>query len=175
MNHFGDQQQRFFITYIIAIVAVIVCLGAFLYRGYADDKAIATFLPLCKARSFVKLMVEYRKQRQEFPVDWMELKQATPALAKVQWKSIGKQQITLANYRYVITRLPEDRAALWAFPIGDYRTRGPAYCVILGASWARVWGRRALSDEAIFSLPVIPTAEVLQEARFQEVPTDKLQ
>lgn len=108
-------------------------------------------------------------------MDWMELKQATPALAKVEWKSIGKQQITLANYRYVITRLPEDRAALWAFPIGDYRTRGPAYCVILGASWARVWGRRALSDEAIFSLPVIPTAEVLQEARFQEVPTDKLQ
>ena len=175
MNHFGDRQQRFFITYGIAILALIGCLGAFLYRGYADDTAIEAFLPQCKARGFVKLLVEYRKTHQHFPADWNELKLATKSLERVEWKRIGNQQIVLANYRYVFSQLPDDRAVLWAFPIGDYRTRGPAYCVIIGATWARVWGRRALMDQAIYSLPMIPTMEMLQTAGFQEVPTAKLQ
>ena len=175
MNHFGDKKKFFFVTYVLSILALVICLGAFLYRGYADDRAIEAFLPQCKARSFVKLLVEYHKAKGQFPSDWNELKVATPRLQKVEWKSVGPQQITLGNYRYVLSRLPDDRAVMWAFPVGDYRTRGPAYCVILGATWARVWGRRALSDEAIFSLPVIPTMEMLAKAGFQEVETSKLQ
>lgn len=175
MDIHGDKRQRIFISYILAGVAVLLAMGSYLYRGIAADLAIEPFLPQSNARMIVKEMGQFHKVRNAYPTSFADLKSFSYNLRNANWGTIEATHITWKHYHYVLVNLPEDRVALWAFPDGDYRVKGYAYCVIAGPNWARVWARPALSDEGIKALPRVPTMEVLTQAHFREVTQDKLQ
>lgn len=171
----GDKKQQFFISYAIAVIAVILAAGSYIYTGIVADAALEPLLPKSYARVLVRESQQFRRIRGAYPVTFDQLKEVSQVVRNAKWVGGNTDRITWHNYRYVLVNLPGDRLALWAFPDGDYRVLGNAFCVIAGVGWARVWMRRALSDEGIKALPRVPTNEALLEARFQEVELGKLE
>lgn len=171
----GDRRQSFFISYGIAVVALVLAAGSYIYRGIAADWALEPHLPQSYSRLLVRECQQYHRVRKAYPASFEQLREVSQPLKNAKWVRKDETRIEWHNYRYVLVTLPDDRIALWAFPVGDYRIRGTAFCVIAGVGWARVWARKALTDEGIAALPKLPTMEALTEFRFTEVEQAKLQ
>jgi hypothetical protein len=158
------------ISYLSAIVALVACLGAYAWHVYALFREAQQTNPQPQLERLSQDLRTYHFRTRQFPANFQIINQqlwhTTPA---PDYGSDGRRART-KNYLYLYTKINEETCAFWALPVGVRREFASSFFVVLAPNWRRVWKGKALTDEELVMLPMIPSPNQLADLNLLELP-----
>lgn len=158
------------ITWLLLALAGVFAVGSYGWHIYSLFRDWQVNMPQPQIEKLTKDLRIYHAKTGHFPRTFVEINnliwhtKPTP-----DYGDKGKQSRT-KNYYYFYTKADDHTCALWALPIGPQRHYASSFFIVLSADWLRTWKGRALNDDAINDLPIIPSLDKLAEMEMREMP-----
>jgi hypothetical protein len=121
------------ISYLSAIAALVVCLGAYAWHVYALFREARQTTPQPQIERLTKDLRTYHAQLRQFPVNF-------PAINQRLWKTqptpddgVDGRRARTKNYVYLYTKISEETCAFWAVPVGPRREYASSFFYCAGS------------------------------------------
>lgn len=158
------------ISYIGALVAAVACLGGYAWHVYALFRDAQQTTPQAQVERLAKDLRTYHSQIRQFPANFLEINQRLwQTKPTPDYGSDGRRART-KNYIYLYRKVNDETCAFWALPVGPRREYASSFFIVLAPSWLRAWKGKAISDDEITKLPLIPTPDQLADLSMQALP-----
>lgn len=158
------------LSYLGALVAIVACLGGYSWHVYTLFREAQQTNPQPQVERLGKDLRTYHSRMRQFPVNFPAINQqlwhTTPT---PDYGSDGRRAST-KNYVYLYTKVNEESCAFWALPIGSRRDYASSFFIVLAPTWMRAWKGKAMRDEVLETLPMIPAPHQLADLNMQELP-----
>lgn len=160
------------LSYLGALVAIVACLGGYAWHVYALFREAQQTNPQPQLERLSQDLRTYHARTRQFPANFQiinqQLWQTNPA---PDYGSDGRRART-KNYVYLYTKVSDEACAFWALPVGPRRDYASSFFIVLAPTWMRAWKGKAMSDEVIDKLPMIPTPSQLADRNLRELPAN---
>lgn len=156
-------------TYALLGLAAVVALGSYGWHLYALYQAWQRDTPQPQVERLIRDLRRYHAEAKHFPASFHEINARLWHTRPSPDYGMDGRQARVKNYLYRYTQVEADKCVLWALPVGPKREYGAAFFVVLTPTWVRGWKGKALSDEAIGTLPRVPAPELLANLEMREV------
>jgi hypothetical protein len=159
------------ISYLVAAIAVVVGLGCYGYHIYALAQDLKINRPQPQIEKLIKDLRIFHLRTRRFPASFIEMNQLIWRTTPMPNYGRDGRQARAKNYYYYYTKVNDETCAFWALPLGSQRHYASSFFIVLSPGWMRSWKGRAMSDEEVSQIPVIPSSSVLNELKMQEGPS----
>lgn len=157
-------------TFLFLGFGAILALGSYGWHVYTLFRDWRLNMPQPQIEKLTKDLRIFHAKTGRFPNTFIEINdliwRAKPAPS---YGSNGRQART-KNYYYFYTRVDDHTCAIWALPTGPQRHYGSSFFLVLSPNWLRIWKGKALGDETISRLPIVPSPATLTEMEMREMP-----
>ena len=158
------------ISYLGALLAIVACLGGYSWHIYALFREAQATNPQPQIERLSRDLRTYHSRARQFPANFQAINQllwhTTPT---PDYGSDGRRART-KNYVYLYTKISDEACAFWALPVGPRRDYASSFFIVLAPTWMRAWKGKAMPDEVMDNLPIIPTQNQLADLNMQELP-----
>jgi hypothetical protein len=166
---FGMNKLR--TTYLSLILAAVVICGSYGWYLYSLFRDAQLNMPQPQTEKLTRDLRLFHSRTKRFPKNFNEINDLIwRTRPKPDYGADGRQA-RVKNYRYLYTRVNNQRCAIWAIPLGSQRHYASTFFIVLSPDWMRSWKGRAMSYEEMAQIPAIPSPEVLAEIKMQEIPS----
>ena len=166
----NNSNRKFKITYLIAILAGIVALVAFVLVSYTRITSYQDLLPVQGMKKLEAELQRYRQINGHFPKDFREINQGL--WHKVPGLHLDLDPVTWQKDYYYYRIVPgadPNKLLLWAVPFGQRRAEAESYFVVMTPTWRRCWKGPALPEGKVGAVKSVPSAETLALFQMAEV------
>ena len=158
------------LSYLGALVAIVACLGGYAWHVYALFREAQATNPQPRIERLSQDLRTYHSRARQFPANFQAINQLLwHTIPTPDYGSDGRRART-KNYVYLYTKISDESCAFWALPVGPRRDYASSFFIVLAPNWMRAWKGKAMSDEVIETLPLIPTPSQLADRNMQELP-----
>lgn len=158
------------LSYLGALVAIVACLGGYAWHVYAIFREAQATNPQPQIERLSQDLRTYHSRMRQFPANFHAINQQLwHTNPSPDYGSDGRRART-KNYVYLYTKVSDEACAFWALPVGPRRDYASSFFIVIGPTWMRMWKGKAMPDEVMEKLPVIPTSDQLADLNLQELP-----
>lgn len=138
--------NRLKISFVIAPLALVLIVAAYIYSLWAADRAKANDLPVEAVSAMTRDLLRFHEKRGAFPADFTQL-EGVVWERKQRSFSINNRAYNYRNYYYFYSRINEHQFTLWAIPTGGQREESPTWFLVVTPNFSRRFKGAALPFE----------------------------
>lgn len=148
------------ISFVIAPLALILIVAAYIYSLWAADREKADDLPIEAVAAMTRDFLRFHEKRGAFPADFSEF-EGVVWERKNRTFSINNRAFNHRNYYYFYTHISDHQFTLWAIPTGNSREEAPTWFLVATPDVCRRWKGAALPFEQIERIEPNPSLKKL--------------
>ena len=138
------------LTFIVFALAVLTAACAYGYSIYSESERHEALLPRVRLHSLVRDIRKYQTLAGRAPTTFDEIEE-------IIWKRKGRKPVfenggaayTLGHYFYLLSAIDEQRATVWAVPVGERREEASTHFVVVSPKALLHWKGAAIKIEDI--------------------------
>lgn len=162
------------ITYLLLGLAALAGGGGYASHVYSVFRDARLGVPREQVERLIKDARLYHTRTGRMPGSFAEVNELIWRKSPEPDYGPGGRQARTANYYYFLTRVDEQRCAVWAIPLGRQRRYAATYFLVISPVWTRVWKGTAIEGAEMANLPPVPSTDDLADLRMRELPARSL-
>lgn len=156
-------------TYALLAVAVTLALGSYGWHLYTLYQAWQRDAPQPQVERLIRDLRRYHSETNRFPASFYEINARLWHTHPQPDYGANGRVARVKNYLYRYTQIEAGKCVLWALPTGPQREYGAAFFVVITPEWVRGWIGKALGEDQMAKLPLIPPTSALADLQMSEM------